>query len=150
MSHNPSRHTDTRPDAPRSAALSVPDDHAAIHAASDDLLKAVSDLGYPTASQFAIRLAFEEAILNALRHGHKLRPSEPVEVCWQADGRSVVMSVTDKGPGFNPDNVPDPTEPDRIELPSGRGLLLMRAYMSAVEYNDTGNAVRMTYNRPTS
>ena len=148
MSHNPNRHPDVRPDAPRSARLFLQDDHTAIHAASDDLLRAVSELGYPTASQFAIRLAFEEAILNALRHGHAHIPGEPVEVQWKADERSVEMSVTDQGPGFSPDKVPDPTEPDRIELPSGRGLLLMRAYMTTVDYNDTGNAVRMTYIRP--
>jgi serine/threonine-protein kinase RsbW len=59
-----------------------------------------------------------------------------------------VISVEDQGEGFDPENLPDPTDEDRLELPSGRGVLLIRAYMSEVEYNDRGNRLTMTYRRP--
>ncbi len=148
MSHNPQPRPGAQDPPTYSASFSLSDDHTRIHAASNDLLKAVADLGYNTASQFAIRLAFEEAILNGLRHGHKALTSTPVQIEWQADQNTITMNITDQGPGFDPKGVPDPTDPDRIELPSGRGLLLMRAYMSTVEYNDKGNSVRLVYTRP--
>ncbi|MCL4211472.1 MAG: ATP-binding protein [Phycisphaerales bacterium] len=53
----------------------------------------------------------------------------------------------DEGSGFVPDAVPDPTLDENIVIPSGRGLMLMRAYMSEVCYNDRGNRVYLRYNR---
>ena len=52
------------------------------------------------------------------------------------------------GPGFDPDAIPDPTLDENLEIPSGRGLLLMRAYMRSVEFNAVGNVVQMVYRRP--
>ena len=148
MSHNPQPRTGADAPLPRQRDLQLTNDPKAIHAASNELLRTVEALGYPTASQFAVRLAFEEAILNGLKHGHKDKPDTPVRVEWEADESRIRMRVTDEGPGFDPHGVPDPTDPDRIELPSGRGLLLMRAYMTSVDYNETGNRVEMVYEKP--
>src|SRR5438128_635610 len=54
-----------------------------------------------------------------------------------------VFEITDEGPGFDPEDVPDPTAPENLERPCGRGLLLMRHYMTEVAYHDRGRAVRM-------
>ena len=54
----------------------------------------------------------------------------------------------DKGPGFKPEAVPDPTLDENLTIPTGRGLLLMRAYMAKVEYVGRGNRVEMVYQRP--
>ena len=56
---------------------------------------------------------------------------------------AVWIEVVDQGPGFDPDMVPDPTCDENLEKPCGRGILLMRSYMSQVEFNSQGNCVTM-------
>ena len=53
------------------------------------------------------------------------------------------VRITDEGSGFNPDDVPDPTSPENLERPCGRGLLLMRYYMSEVTFHDGGKTIAM-------
>jgi len=131
-----------------SAHVSLANDAEAIRAIEAEVLQAVADNGFEEAAQFAIRLALEEAVFNAFRHGHKNLPEEPVDLTWKIGPQSVRIVVEDKGPGFTPETVPDPTREDRLELPHGRGLMLMKAYMSFVEYNERGNKVTMVYERP--
>jgi serine/threonine-protein kinase RsbW len=58
------------------------------------------------------------------------------------------IEVEDQGEGFDPRSVPDPTAEENIEIPSGRGIMLMRAYMTSVEYLPPGNRLRIVYDRP--
>jgi anti-sigma regulatory factor (Ser/Thr protein kinase) len=60
---------------------------------------------------------------------------------------SAVFCIRDEGPGFNRQELPDPTDPSNIERPCGRGLLLMQTFMDEVEYNSSGNEVTMTKRR---
>ncbi len=55
----------------------------------------------------------------------------------------MVIWVKDEGAGFNPKTVPDPTLDENLNKPHGRGLMLMRAYMDEVGFNEAGNEVRM-------
>lgn len=119
-----------------------------IRTAEKGLLDAVTDANYSEASSFAIRLALEEAVYNAFRHGHKNLPDEKVRLAWKVNPHQVTIEVEDHGPGFNPETLPDPTTSERIELPHGRGVMLMRAYMTDVRYNPSGNIVTMVYERP--
>ncbi len=114
----------------------------------DELGGVLARLRYPEAAAFAVRLAFEEGISNAFRHGHRELPSgTPVLVRLQIDEHEAVIEIEDAGPGFDPSAVPDPTLPENLEKPGGRGLMLMQAYMSEVSYNDRGNRVRMVFRR---
>lgn len=140
--HNPDRNT------VQSGSLRLrrfPDD---ITVAQDHILALAAEQGYPDASTFALRLVLEESISNAFRHGNKMREGAHVDVEWAIGPDQAVLSVEDQGEGFDPESLPDPTDEDRLELPSGRGVLLIRAYMSEVEYNDRGNRLTMTYRRP--
>ncbi len=92
---------------------------------------------------FAIRLAVEEALVNAIKHGNQMDRSKTVRVAYQVAPDRFDVQITDEGPGFDPCDVPDPTSPENIERPCGRGLLLMRHYMTEVAYHDRGRAVRM-------
>lgn len=130
----------------RSLTLSDPND--AFRAAEAELLAAVSRGGYSDESVFAIRLALEEAVVNGFKHGNAHRPGSTVGLEWSVDARRVVITVEDQGQGFDPSSVPDPRHPENLEKPSGRGLMLMRAYMTTVEHNDKGNRVRMVYEKP--
>ncbi len=135
--------------APLSATQAVPNDPAAVERAQSQLVQAVETMGYPKAAVFAIRLAVQEACANAFNHGHKdLPPTATIEIAYQVSADEVRITVTDQGPGFDPASIPDPTLDENLEQPSGRGLLLMRAYMTSVEYSDKGNQLRMYYRRP--
>ncbi len=125
---------------------SIANDRALIDAAEDRVLKELETRGYPEAARFAIRLALEEAVSNAFRHGHKNLPDDvPVTMEVRADDDGIEIVVEDAGPGFDPSSVPDPRLDENLELPSGRGMLLMRSYMADVSYEGRGNRVRLRY-----
>jgi CheY-like chemotaxis protein/anti-sigma regulatory factor (Ser/Thr protein kinase) len=137
----------------------------------DDLL-AVGVCNRNTATRVGI--ALEEAILNAVYHGNlevsstlkengdeaflalarercRTEPyaSRRVRVLSRVTQRRATFIITDEGPGFDVVNLPDPTDPENLEKPSGRGLMLMRAFMDEVKYNATGNRVTMVKIRST-
>ena len=130
------------------SCVTIPNDRGAIEAFEDVLLERVERLGYPKTARFAIRLAVEEAITNAFVHGHRgLAEDLPVQVEYRADGSSVWIAVEDRGPGFAPEAVPDPTLEENLDKPSGRGLMLIRSYMTEVRHNERGNRLEMVYRR---
>jgi serine/threonine-protein kinase RsbW len=132
-----------------SASIHLPNRRDEIDRAEESLLAALARHGYGDSSRFAVRLAVEEALSNAFNHGHSTLPATtPVRFEYVVTPAEVVLSVEDQGPGFTPEAVPDPTSDENLELPSGRGLLLMRAYMASVEYSGRGNIVKMVYRKP--
>lgn len=112
-----------------------------------NLLQALSHAGYSGPETFGVRLALEEAIVNAIKHGHQYDLSKQVEVRYQLSDDCLLAEIEDQGPGFDPENVPDPLAPENLERDSGRGLHLMRCYMTWVRYNQTGNCVTMCKRR---
>jgi len=122
---------------------------APIEAIQTGIMNAMERHGYAKAARFAVRLAVQEAIANAFHHGHeKVPPTLPIDIAYRVSGQQVVISVKDQGPGFTPSDVPDPTLDENLEVPSGRGLMLIRAYMTDVRFNETGNMVEMTFKNP--
>ncbi len=122
---------------------------ADIDATEAAVMAALNKFAYPEAAKFAVRLALEEALINAFHHGHRGLPdSETATVTYEITSDDLRLSVQDRGPGFKPEAVPDPTAEDNIELPSGRGLMLIRAFMTTVEHDLGGSRLTMTYKRP--
>jgi serine/threonine-protein kinase RsbW len=101
--------------------------------------------GRPTTDQevFSVRLALEEALVNAIKHGNQMDRGKRVQVSYRLLPDRLEVHITDEGQGFDPNDVPDPTAVENLERPCGRGLMLMRHYMSEVQYNDRGNSVTM-------
>jgi len=129
--------------------VQVRHERAEIDGLEELILQAVERLDYPKSSRFAVRLALEEALANAFTHGHRtLPPRTPVSVEYAIGADELTIRVEDQGPGFTPAAVADPTTDENLDLPSGRGLMLMRAYMSSVTHNAKGNVVTMRYRRP--
>ncbi|HLN32137.1 MAG TPA: ATP-binding protein [Gemmataceae bacterium] len=110
----------------------------------------MESVGYSEKEVLTMRLATEEAIVNAHKHGHQRDWSRPFSVRHHLDANGVVIQVEDQGPGFDPQQVPDPLAPENLERASGRGLLLMRTYMSGVCHNERGNCVCLCKRRLTS
>jgi serine/threonine-protein kinase RsbW len=92
---------------------------------------------------FGMRLALEEAIVNAIKHGHRGDETRRVRVGFHVTAEETLAWVEDQGPGFDPSTVPDPLAPENLERPSGRGLLLMDAYLTWVRHNERGNIITL-------
>jgi len=97
--------------------------------------------------RFSIHLAVEEALVNAIKHGNQDDSQRFVDVEVRVSPALVRIEIEDEGDGFDPRSVPDPTDDENLELPSGRGLMLMRSFMNIVEFNERGNRVRMEKSR---
>jgi serine/threonine-protein kinase RsbW len=93
---------------------------------------------------FSIKLALEEAMVNAIKHGNQYDRNKKVEIAYQVTSERFIIRITDEGDGFDPADVPDPTAVENLERPCGRGLMLMRHYMTEVDYNKSGNSVQMS------
>ena len=113
----------------------------------EEVLRKLEAAGYSSKDQFAVRLALEEALVNAIKHGHKDDPSKEVRLRYQLTPYHLVAEIEDQGPGFNMSDVADPCAPENLERPSGRGLLLMRRYMTSVSFNAAGNCVTLCRRR---
>ena len=96
---------------------------------------------------FCVHLAMEEALVNAIKHGNRLDITKQVHVACRVSPDLLRIEITDEGEGFDPSAIPDPTDSEHIDAPSGRGVMLMRSFMSRVEYNDLGNHVVMEKER---
>lgn len=123
--------------------LVIQSDLDAARAAEDEVLREVERFGFRQEVAFAIRLALEEAITNAVKHGNRGDRSKRVRISYHVDNDKAEIRVADDGEGFDPAGIPDPTAPSRLALPNGRGIMLMRAYMDEVSYNGTGNEIRL-------
>lgn len=135
--------------APGHGTIELVNERGAVEAFHQQLAAAMITANYPKASLFAVRLALHEAISNAFNHGHKtLPPTTPIRVEFAVDDATVKVSIEDKGPGFDPSSVPDPTLDEHIEATSGRGLMLIRAYMAVAKYAKGGRRLEMEYRKP--
>lgn len=107
------------------------------------IIGAMEQLEFPAKDVFGVRLALEEALVNAIKHGNRMDPDKQVRVGCSADHEKVRIEIEDEGTGFDWRHLPDPTDIENLEKPCGRGVMLMRAFLNEVEYNDRGNCVMM-------
>lgn len=107
------------------------------------ILQDLQQNGYDEQSIFAIKLALEEALTNAVKHGNQNDPHRTLTIRFLVRPRQVVIAIRDEGVGFTPELLPDPTADENLELPNGRGIMLMFAYMTRIRFNDAGNEVWM-------
>ena len=125
----------------------IPNDLHAARQIEDRIVRETEALGYSSRCAFAIRLALEEAMVNAHKHGNGRDPVKRIVVAYDITPARVVVRVRDEGRGFDPVLVPDPTTPNRIPLPDGRGIMLMRSYLDEVTFNERGNEVQLVKER---
>lgn len=110
----------------------------------DQLIKACESCHYSEQDVFAIKLALEEALVNAVKHGNELNPCKCVKVSYRVTPQRADFTIEDQGKGFSPAELPDPTAEENLEMSHGRGILLMRAYMNSVVFSPKGNKVTLT------
>lgn len=103
-----------------------------IEEAAQKAAQVASRIGVDEMTMFGIDLAVREAVANAVKHGNKLDETKNVTVSFTNSPESFVITVIDEGVGFNPVEVPDPTDPQNLLKASGRGIFLMRNFMDEV------------------
>ena len=92
-----------------------------------------------------ILISLSEAVNNAIIHGNKnIIDKETLVVASFTDGL-LTFTVTDQGNGFNFQDLPDPTLPENLEKPQGRGIFLMNHLSDGVVYEEPGNAVEISF-----
>ena len=99
---------------------------------------------------FAIDLAIRESVANAVKHGNKFDETKAVEVTFADVPDGFEVTVRDHGPGFAPNEIPDPTNPENLLKANGRGILFMNSFMDAIHWSnhpDGGMVVKMLKKR---
>ncbi len=133
-----------------STELSFPSRVESIADAAEAATDAARRAGFAEEALFGIDMAVREAVTNAVLHGNKQDETKTFEVGIGAQGPSLVITVRDRGEGFDPASVPDPTDPQNLLKASGRGILFMRTFMDEVAWEshpEGGTVVRMTKKR---
>ena len=92
-----------------------------------------------------ILIAVTEAVNNAIIHGNKSNTEKLVTVEVNKITKEVVFSIVDQGGGFDFTKLPDPTAPENLEKPDGRGIFLMKNLSDKVEFFDNGTKVCITF-----
>lgn len=92
-----------------------------------------------------ILIAVTEAVNNAIIHGNKYSDSKKVKVDVVRAGDKVLFTVIDQGDGFDFLNLPDPTAPENLEKPDGRGIFLMKNLSDEVIFESNGSKVNITF-----
>ena len=113
------------------------------HNVGKQIIQLAQEHGFTGDSLFAIRLSLEEALMNAVKHGNRLDPEKKIHVEAKVDDRRTEILIEDEGPGFDRASVPDPTDEANLHKCSGRGILLIEAYMSEVKWDRGGRRLRM-------
>ena len=92
-----------------------------------------------------ILVAVTEAVNNAIMHGNQSDPSKQVKVAYEVDGDRIVFTISDEGKGFDYYNLPDPTAPENLEKPTGRGVFLMKHLADQVIFSENGRVVELYF-----
>ncbi len=121
----------------------IPSDTTEAQRVQEQIVDELKAVHFGERDIFGIRLALEEALVNAMKHGNQLDPRKKVRIAWRIENEIFYVRIGDEGKGFDPDDVPDPTDLENLERPCGRGLMLMRHYMNDVRFVERGNVVVM-------
>ena len=120
-------------------AVSISSDTSLGHEIQERIINVLESQSYSDHDLFGVRLALEEALVNAIKHGNGMDPDKQVHIDCRFEVDRVRIVIEDEGGGFDVEAVPDPTADENLDKPGGRGIMLMRSFMNRIEYNDLGN-----------
>jgi len=127
----------------------VPSSLDYVSGAANQLLELLVRYGIISLGEINLKIALVEALTNAMEHGHGFNPQQRVKVEAIIDEHKGEIKISDEGKGFNHRDLPDPTAPENLYKPRGRGIYMMYRLMDEVRFNRRGNSVRLIkYRRP--
>ncbi|QDU90647.1 anti-sigma F factor [Pirellulimonas nuda] len=124
-------------------ATSLPSRRGAHLPLMEDILERMASLGWSGRDFFAVQMALEESLANAIKHGNQCNEAKQVRVDCRCSRDKFRLEVEDEGAGFTPMGVADCTSEEGLEAACGRGMLLIQAYMDTVTHNEQGNLITM-------
>ena len=92
-----------------------------------------------------IMIAVTESVNNAIKHGNQLDPNKNVRLSLELNEEQIRFLIEDEGTGFNYTHLPDPTAPENIEKPGGRGIFLMKHLADEVNFHEEGKVVELCF-----
>jgi len=118
-----------------------------IYPAEREILAQAKNLGYDEDALFSLRLAMDEALINAIIHGNKNSAQKYIDVTAHCCAEKITVTVRDEGKGFDRSQLVDPRQKPFVQKSNGRGVFLIHQFTHEVQYNDTGNEVSFTIQR---
>lgn len=128
----------------REEKWNVPSELAEVRPTAEKLLKFLAPLPLSESERFDIRLCFEESLINAVKYGNREKREIPVLVEIAYNDKEIFIAVEDRGKGFDPACVRDPTQGENLGAFGGRGIYLIKHLMDEVAYKGCGNRLEMT------
>jgi serine/threonine-protein kinase RsbW len=117
------------------------------HVLIEQIMEQICSNGWTNKDEFAVNMALEEALINAVQHGNGSDPAKQVHFVCRLNGQRIYVRIEDEGAGFDPSAIPDPTDPEHIMVASGRGILLIKSFVTQVSWNEKGNILEFEKER---
>ncbi len=124
-----------------------PSDMDTAHTLIDKVVQQLDGTDWTGKERFAINLALEEGLVNAVRHGNQSDLGKMVHFSCELTNDRFTCRIEDEGDGFDPEEVPDPTYEEHILIASGRGVLLIRNFVDDAQWNERGNVLTLEKKR---
>ena len=112
----------------------------------EEWINKLCDLYQISVEQYGnVLIAITEAVNNAIIHGNKNIANKKTDIEYNIDSQTITFTVFDEGTGFDFNDLPDPTSPENLEKPQGRGIFLMNHLADEVNFIDSGNVVQLKF-----
>ena len=129
----------------------LPGDINAVAPVIDKIMAVISEMGCAAGREFAIEVALNEALANAIKHGSANDPSKKIQCCVACDHmRGMLIVVRDPGPGFDPASIPSPVVGQNVFATGGRGIYLINQLVDEVRFEKGGTEIHMRVNPPSA
>ncbi|WP_240970985.1 ATP-binding protein [Flammeovirga aprica] len=92
-----------------------------------------------------IMIAVTESVNNAIIHGNRNEKEKNVHLELNVSDKEISFTVEDEGKGFDYDSLPDPTAPENLDKPGGRGIFLIKHLADEVEFSNEGKAITLRF-----
>ncbi|MFO7899099.1 MAG: ATP-binding protein [Planctomycetota bacterium] len=134
--------------SPETLMMKLPSVPESVTELTDRISAMLERLRLPEDAAFDVKLACQEAIVNAVEHGNQCDETKLVRVHCRVEGDTITVTVRDEGEGFDPCEVADPTAPQNILRENGRGIFLIRSLADEVHFNEKGNEITIVKRLP--
>ncbi len=112
----------------------------------ENLIEEIADIYQVGEDTFAnMMTCLNEVVMNAIAHGNKFDADKTVIVNVEVEGRRLIWTVTDEGPGFDYNHLPDPTAEENLENLTGRGVFIVKQLSDQCTFNTIGNEVELHF-----
>lgn len=112
----------------------------------ENLIEEIADTYQVGEDTFAnMMTCLNEMVMNAITHGNKLDPEKRVIINAEVEGRRIIWTIADEGPGFDYNHLPDPTAEENLENLTGRGVFIVKHLADQCIFNDKGNEVELHF-----